>query len=985
MGGQSKLLMLVSTPFPLLYPRASAFRLARYSSVSVGCLSSAAHRRRFFSDPRPHSCFPTKASEQIHTQTSSVREDYSGESSGFLSSYRVSHPWPEWSKLLENLRTGGFFDHQGSSPVALDGEFLLDENLPEDFVCAASACLSFARSRWDLLGSLSIKDIEVVIENGSPFLFKNALDSARRMKSFLRGRGNNGLEIERADMVDLMRFLLSYACSPFVAADRVNLSNKEMVESSVRNLFGQLADASITDQGLSFSGSMSNQSTDRYGQTPRPVGPNIEMKRGDWICLKCSFMNFARNMKCLECNESRPKRQLTGGEWDCPQCNFFNYGRNSVCLRCDCPRPGEATYGAMTPRSVLGYSNGSNINMANIESKLGDSNEKAERWFSKFSQLDKASDLNSAAADKDFPEIMPLRKGVNRFVVSTRKTPLERRLVNAQYRRNLGNDSTLDENDLQARDGVEVNQSKTRETSISQSLDRILGRSSVLSETGGNRSSVGEITGTERSSFSSSDSPQYGCSERNNSGYVPFVPLPADMFAKPQKSETGSEQVAGNHDLLAASTSNPSGPFSASAESGKPNDGLQLSEKPLHQTEGKDDKDQAEKSERWFKKVAELHNVTDLSSAISDEDFPEIMPMRKGGNRFVVSKKKDRSLTSPLYKRRMAMEQSSNTNFVPFVPFPPDYFAKKDKQPEKEPSAEKAVNETSISGTAESIPNVLEKSFAAGIVADRGASSTLVQRLENQHTSSESWNTTKAGNSFGENNSSAGYGVRAMASSAQRLENLQNSSSGEGWNSGSSRRESAESAGYSASTVGSFAPRPDNLQTNNGEGWNSGSSWKGNMGSPTMGSSTPKSDNLQTNSRERWNTGSSWKGSTGGAIGSSSQQPQNLQNGKESWNRGFSGESLEGSAVKEPDPLDMSQEAKEQRWFRRVAQIKDISELSNIPDEDFPEIMPMRKGVNRFVVSKRKTPLERRLTSPQYRRNLPIVSSEPVKKENDSS
>ncbi|XP_042487208.1 uncharacterized protein LOC122067420 [Macadamia integrifolia] len=190
MGGASKLLMLVSTPFPLLYRRPSAFRLARYSKVSVACLSSAAHRRRFYSDPRPRSCFPTKASKQIHTQTGSIREECCGESSGFSSSYRVSHPWPEWSKLLENLRACGFFDDHGSSSVALEGEFSV-ENLPEDFVCAASACLSFARSRSDLLGSLSIKDIEVVIENGSPVLFKNGLDSERRMKSFLGGRGNN--------------------------------------------------------------------------------------------------------------------------------------------------------------------------------------------------------------------------------------------------------------------------------------------------------------------------------------------------------------------------------------------------------------------------------------------------------------------------------------------------------------------------------------------------------------------------------------------------------------------------------------------------------------------------------------------------------------------------------------------------------------------------------------------------------------------------
>ncbi|KAA8519033.1 hypothetical protein F0562_016193 [Nyssa sinensis] len=79
-------------------------------------------------------------------------------------------------------------------------------------------------------------------------------------------------------------------------------------------------------------------------------------------------------------------------------------------------------------------------------------------------------------------------------------------------------------------------------------------------------------------------------------------------------------------------------------------------------------------------------------------------------------------------------------------------------------------------------------------------------------------------------------------------------------------------------------------------------------------------------------------------TGSSPQPPEN-QNVRSGW----TGKSLEGSAVKEPDPLDMSEEAKAERWFRRVAQIKDISELSQIPDEDFPSIMPMRKGVNRFL------------------------------------
>ncbi|VVA35118.1 PREDICTED: zinc finger [Prunus dulcis] len=152
-------------------------------------------------------------------------------------------------------------------------------------------------------------------------------------------------------------------------------------------------------------------------------------------------------------------------------------------------------------------------------------------------------------------------------------------------------------------------------------------------------------------------------------------------------------------------------------------------------------------------------------------------------------------------------------------------------------------------------------------------------------------------------------------------------------------------------------------------------------GPPIGGNSALHFASSSTNNMDRLNSGSSGKANSNqtASLTGNSPQESNKQNVRQSW----TGKSLEGSAVKELDPLDMSEEAKAERWFKRVAQIKDISELSQIPDEDFPSIMPMRKGVNRFVVSKRKTPLERRLTSPQYRKNLPIVSSDPAKK-NDS-
>ncbi|XP_024017505.1 zinc finger protein VAR3, chloroplastic [Morus notabilis] len=738
---------------------------------------------------------------------------------------------PEWSDLLHALSAAGYFDR--NSGFRLSDELSSSLHLPDDFARAASACLEFARDRAALVRLLSRRDVEVLIRNGTPFLFRDADDSAAKLRAFLFNGESNELDIDKVSTVDLMRFILSYASNLVFPSESNSLYNRELVESSVRNLLHELAKLCYVVPDPNSFGSMQNQLVDGNKEPVRPFGQKIEMKRGDWICARCSFMNFARNLKCLECEEARPKRQLTGGEWECPQCDFFNYARNTVCLRCDCKRPGEVSVSPSNTGFGGGYQNGSNSDKADIDSRLAANEEKAQRWFSKISQLDSTSDISSIA-DDDFPEIMPLRKGVNRFVVSTRKTPLERRMANSQYQTNL--------------DGQRFGQSKGR-----------------------------------------------------NSNYVPYVPLPPDMFAKkPENSEAenGGKALAGRHESV-ASNSNTREWADSAAGSHKSEE---IVKKQLNQAESNKEKEQNEKSERWFEKVAELHNVTDLASEISDEDFPEIMPMRKGENRFVVSKKKDRSLTSPAYKRQMAMEQASNTKFVPFVPFPPDYFAKKDKpQADGTELVNKDAAETTPSSkTTEKLP---EGSDSA---RPRMLNENYVQRTEDR-VSLDSWNSVPSGNNLSENETHATYAPPA-------------------------------SGKFTQNCAKSYSSTDDNL--GGGEAQNS----------------------------------------TLDLAGSSLKQSEN-QNTREGW----TGKSLEGSAVKEPDPLDMSEEAKAERWFRRVAQIKDISELSQIPDEDFPSIMPMRKGVNRFVVSKRKTPLERRLTSPQYRRNLPIVSSDPVKKDNDRS
>ncbi|KAJ0080452.1 hypothetical protein Patl1_23546 [Pistacia atlantica] len=866
MGSGATRFLLLLTPSPLLHRRCSS--LLRLSRRHYHRLPSSLHHHQHQQHhslsstpplPTTTTCFfPLKSSRELHTQLSSLPHAFSPS---------IHQHFPQFQALLGNLSASGYYNLLNDA----DFEFLGARDLPEDFLRAAKACLSFARDRPNLLGMVSRRDVEVVVENTTPFLFKNGEDSVRRIKSFL---GNNELDTDKANTVDLMKFLLSCASNLIAFSEANSFNNWELVELSVSNLLGELAKLSCRTPESNLSGSLQNQFPDRYGQTPRPFGQNIEMKRGDWICPRCSFMNFARNQKCLECEEARPKKQLTGGEWECPQCEFFNYARNTVCLRCDCKRPGELSPGMANNRSGQGYGYGSLANQVDIDSRLAANEEKAQRWFSKVSQLDNTSDMSSAIADEDFPEIMPLRKGVNRFVVSTRKTPLERRLTNAQYRRNMGNDGIPEGNDLQMGD-----KKKSLDPNFNQSVD-------------------------DNFPASSSGSSQYGNYRGSNSNYVPFVPLPADMFAKKPESFQVDESMrtqSGNYQSDASNTHEQTDGFSGGNDYLNPEKKIQLSGKPVNQKEMKNkENEQAEKSERWFKRVAELDDVTDLASEISDEEFPEIMPMRKGENRFVVNKKKDRSLTSPMYKRHMATEQANNTNFVPFVPFPPDYFAKKDKQqPEGADMTPKAAEET----TNSVLPGKMHE--ARPPVPDMDG----MRQMENQQTSSMSFNSKPAGENFKGHKTSAAYGTSTNETSTQKFN----------------------------------SPPP--------------------MSNDNLSQPTDNQSSKMVN------------------LAGSASQPTADQNIRNSW----SGKSLEGSAVKEPDPLDMSEEAKAERWFRRVAQIKDISELSQIPDEDFPSIMPMRKGVNRFVVSKRKTPLERRLTSQQYRRNLPIVSSDPTKKENDNN
>lgn len=629
------------------------------------------------------------------------------------------------------------------------------------------------------------------------------------------------------------------------------------------------------------------------------------------------------------------------------------------CLKCDCKRPATIPPTPSSAGAGLGgvaqLLNATNGGKSEIDRKLAENDEKAERWLSKVSQLDDSADLSSLAEDEDFPEIMPMRKGVNKFVVSTRKTPLERRLANAQYSNNNSEAASSD-------------------PKISQTLDRILGRSKPTAASN-NQPGTGDALKKSTDHLSSIDP-------------VPFVPLPADMFAKPE-SNNGQRNLDGQINAeVDSSMENSTAPF------------------PERQN-GTESSDTAEK---WSKKIAEL-DVNDVPSVTSDEYAPEIMPMRKGENRFVVSKKKDRSLTSPQYKRRSLLEHADNSDFVPFVPFPPDYFAKKDK-PVESSAATGIVPEGSPASKTS-----LETNASSGKYGNSLNTSLVVGTQPKGNMDNENWNR----NYSQQNWNSGGYGQSKNYQHHSQFQPSDTANAGT-WNTGYSHGNFKESKGDSTYNGANSAQQPYNSgYNNNGNSWsseisnsngwssnnhyNNNNAWSSNTsyGNSSTWNGNGNYDNNTWSSSHGYNNNATWSNSSHSAWSSSDNNNQSgsfaensnaASNSSSSMNpnqtirntgyggssnRDYTGKSLEGSAVKDPDPLDMSEEAKAERWFRRAAQIKDISELANIPDEDFPEIMPMRKGVNRFVVSKRKTPLERRLTSPQYRRNLPIVSSEPEK------
>ncbi|EXC16426.1 Zinc finger protein [Morus notabilis] len=255
-------------------------------------------------------------------------------------SVQISHPWPEWVDLMECLLKRGYFDGDGNP-------FRNGEMGHKESKWIRTACLNFARDRYDLIRFLSRKDIQVIAGCGCPSLDRKVVNSGKRLRAHvgvdegdicsscnLRGDCERAYVKAQEDKggrtVDVMRFLLTYGLDPISGTVENKPCLNKMVKESVRSLLKQMVDYSMRVMDFHSPKSTLEKGVpvNIHSSSQGKGHVNVPMKQGDWLCPKCNFLNFAKNIKCLRCDglyqerlkqlrEDQDHLPLKKGDWIC--------------------------------------------------------------------------------------------------------------------------------------------------------------------------------------------------------------------------------------------------------------------------------------------------------------------------------------------------------------------------------------------------------------------------------------------------------------------------------------------------------------------------------------------------------------------------------------------------------------------------------------------------------------------------------------------
>ncbi|KAG2377038.1 uncharacterized protein HKW66_Vig0176120 [Vigna angularis] len=272
-------------------------------------------------------------------------------------SLQISHPWPEWVQLIKWLLHKGHFLHD-------EGNVFRNTALgAKDCNAIRTACLNFGRDHFHILRFLSRKDIGVTVALGCPSLDRKVVNSGKRLRAYvgidegsvcsscnLRGDCERAFVKAREDeggrTVDVMRIILTYGLDPITGSVDNKPCLTKRVEDSVRRLLKEIVEHSTKEENSNFPDSTEvvtgHVHSNQLGKGKIDVAM---MKQGDWLCPKCDFMNFARNIRCLRCDclfeeKIRQLKQdnnhlpLKKGDWICNICNFLNFAKNTRCLQC---------------------------------------------------------------------------------------------------------------------------------------------------------------------------------------------------------------------------------------------------------------------------------------------------------------------------------------------------------------------------------------------------------------------------------------------------------------------------------------------------------------------------------------------------------------------------------------------------------------------------------------------------------------------------
>ncbi|XP_038874959.1 uncharacterized protein LOC120067474 [Benincasa hispida] len=295
-------------------------------------------------------------------------------------------PWPEWVDFMECLSKKGYFEGDRVP-------FMNTELGAKDFNHIRTACLDFARDRFNLTRCLSRKELQVIAGCGCPSTDRKVVNSGKRLRAHLGIDEGNVCsscklqgECERAyakacgdegsQTVDVMRVLLFYGLDHISAMvenrpcmnKKVNDSVRKLLKDIVEYSAGERESVLLKSNETTSAGNHETSASATRGDWHCPkcnffnFSRNIKclrcgsislerlrklnedqvdlpLKKGDWICDKCNFLNFAKNSTCLQCKEKPLNRQLNQGEWECESCNYINFRKNTLCLRCDHRRP----------------------------------------------------------------------------------------------------------------------------------------------------------------------------------------------------------------------------------------------------------------------------------------------------------------------------------------------------------------------------------------------------------------------------------------------------------------------------------------------------------------------------------------------------------------------------------------------------------------------------------------------------------------------